>query len=288
MNALTNRIKQPAKCCTNCGKIYSKKQNYEKHVLLCDLLHDNKSKVAKQEEEEEIMMPTPKKMFQMLVELTKKCNRLEKQLEDVSKFVAKKKKKINFIDWLNLNIVPNILYEKIIEHIIIIEDDVVSLLENNFIDVLNIILERNSFYNLYDSKFVDSSLNTNNINNTNNTNNINNTNTKKIFPMFAFTQKSNVFYVYQNETKWSEMSRELMIKFLNKIHLKLFQAFKAWLKTKASEIKKNEGFAIKCEKTNIKLLGIEFTQDITLSKTKVQLFQKMKQDVKTILDYDFE
>ena len=43
-NNIPNKIKQPAQCCVNCGKSYMKRDNLDKHLVICDLLQRSKKK----------------------------------------------------------------------------------------------------------------------------------------------------------------------------------------------------------------------------------------------------
>ena len=161
---IPNMIKQPAQCCIYCGKSYKKKSNLEKHTNLCELLNKSKKSLVIEDEEE---IPSHRKIYQILLELGNKYNRLEEKVDELNKWVVKKKKKINVIDWLNTNITPEIKFENLIEKIKIIDDDIKYLFENNFIDTLNHIFSRN-IYNLSESEY----------------------------PIFAFVQKTNIFYIY--------------------------------------------------------------------------------------------
>jgi len=256
-NIIPNRIKQPARCCIYCGKNYIKKENLEKHTVICELLQKGKSKTLIIEDDDE-EIPSQKKMFQMLIELGQKYNRLEEKIEEINKWVVKKKKKINVIEWLNTNITPNITFENIIDKIIINDEDVKNLLQNSFYDVLNEIFERNIY--------------------------IFNENEN---PIFSFVQKINVFYIYDIEQKWIELSKLKFIKFLNKVHIKIFKAFNDW-KEKNSFIKSDDKFQTTCDKTMVKLMSVEFNQDSTLSKVKSIMYSKMKTDIKALVEFEFE
>jgi uncharacterized protein YeeX (DUF496 family) len=189
-NSILNKIKQPAQCCTYCGKSYKKKSNLDKHFVVCELLQVGKkrnSNIERNQDEDEAI-PSQQKMFQMLVELGQKYNKLEEKVEEMNKWIVKKKKKINGIEWLNTNIKPTINFHSIIDTIIINEDDIKFLFENSFNDLLNEVFSRTIY--------------------------------SKDFPIFAFVQKPNLFYIYDSEIGWIELSRERMIKFLNKVHMK--------------------------------------------------------------------
>ena len=135
---IPNRIKQPALCCVHCGKSYVKRVNLNKHLIVCELLQRSKtSRVVKYEEEDEL--PSQKKLFQMLIELGDKYNRLESKVDEMNKWVVKKKKKINVVDWLNSNIAPNLTFGDVIDTIIVCDNDANIIIENNFSEILNII-----------------------------------------------------------------------------------------------------------------------------------------------------
>ena len=71
MNKLTNipnKIKQPAQCCIHCGKSYVKRVNLDKHVTICELLHNRRNTSLVIEDEEE-PLPSQRKLFHMLIEL---------------------------------------------------------------------------------------------------------------------------------------------------------------------------------------------------------------------------
>jgi len=265
MNSITknipNKIKQPALCCIHCGKSYKKKSNMDKHFVVCDLLQISKKKKSFLEEEDyDEPLPSQQKMFQILIELGQKYNKLEEKVEELNKWIVKKKKKINVLDWLNTNIKPNINFDNILDKIIVNDDDILFLFENSFNDVLNILFER--------TIYISNQLEEN--------------------PIFAFVQKVNTFYIYDANNSWIELSRERLIKFLNKVHMKIFTQFYEWKKTRTNQIRSDPNLATKCDKTLIKITGIDFKQETTLSKIKTMIFTKMKTDLKALVEYEFE
>ena len=261
MNNISNRIKQPAQCCINCGKSYIKKTNLNKHLVICDLIQSGKKRnLTIDNEEDDIELPSQKKMFQMLMELGQKYNKLEEKVEEMNKWVVKKKKKINGLEWLNTNIKPNINFDNIIDTILINEDDIKFIFDNSFNDLLNEIFSR-TIYNHQQTED---------------------------FPIFAFVQKPNLFYIYDSESRWIELSRERLIKFLNKVHMKIFKEFYEWRQSKKSLIQSDIHISNNCDKTLIKISGIDFKQESILSKIKTMMYSKMKTDLKALVEYEFE
>jgi hypothetical protein len=253
---IPNRIKQPSKCCVYCGKSYVKKTSLDKHIIICELLNNSKSTIIENDED----VPSQKKMYQILLELGNKFNKLEEKVDELNKWVVKKKKKVNVIDWLNTNITPEIKFDILIEKIIITQDDVKYLFDNSFADTLNQIFSRN-IYNLSETEY----------------------------PIFAFIQKSNVFYIYENEESgWMELNREKIIKFLNRVHMKLLKAFGEYKKTNVDKIREDESFSLLCDKTSVKMMNVDFRQESILGKIKGNMYSRMKTDMKALVEYEFE
>ena len=254
---IPNMIKQPAQCCIHCGKSYKKKSNLDKHVVLCELLSKSKKGLVIEDDTD---IPSQRKIYNILLELGMKFNKLEEKVDELNKWVVKKKKNINVIDWLNANITPQVKYNNLIGKIVITQDDVKYLFENSFVETLNYIFSRN-IYNLSENEY----------------------------PIFAFVQKSNMFYIYEDDViKWKELTREKLIQFLNRVHMKLFQAYSEYKTQNSKRIYDDENFSILCDKTSIKLLNVDFSQEFILGKVRSNMYGRMKVDMKAFVEYEFE
>jgi len=260
-NNIPNRIKQPAQCCIHCSKSYIKRCNLDKHIIVCDLLQQ--SKKSRNVEEDNDPIPSQRKMFQMLIELGKKYNQLEEKVDEIEKWTVKKKKKINMLDWLNTNICPSMTFSQLFDKIIIHDDDILFLLNNSFYDSLNELFSKT----IYQMSEIES-------------------------PMYAFVQKTNAFYIYDKEgldsPTWSELSRDLIIKFLNKVHMKFVKTFYDWKKNQAKEVKENDQLSSSCDKTLVKLMSIDFKAEIIFNKCRNMIYNRMKKDIKALVEYEFE
>lgn len=262
INNIPNKIKQPAHCCIYCGKTYKLRTNVDKHIILCELINKPRKTVNNMEEICDDL-PSQKKMYQMLLELGAKYNILEEKVNEINKYVIKKKKKINVLEWLNSNIVLECVFDKLHEKISINDDDIDYLLHNSFYETLNQLFSRNIY----------------------------NCNLENEYPILAFTQKPNMFYVYNivdNVKEWREISRDSLIKFLNKLHNKLFKYYYDWKKSHANRITDDDSFSITCDKALIKLMDIEFKQEAILNKIKSMMYSRLKKDMKALIEYEFE
>lgn len=262
---IPNLIKQPSQCCVYCGKSYKKRINLDKHVVLCELLKRSKKTLTLQNEDEDEELPSQRRLFQMLLELGNKYNKLEEKVEELNKWVIKKKKKINVVEWLNTNIIPETNFDNLIERIVITNDDIQSLFESSFMDTLNQIFAR-SIYKTGDEE--DGHENT---------------------PIFAFAQNNNAFYIYENkDIGWLLLSKEKLMNFMNKVYMKLFRVYTDYKRENSDKIRDDEKFSLLCDKTSVKLMGVDFRQDAVLSKIKSNMYSRMKTDMKALVEYEFE
>jgi hypothetical protein len=196
-------------------------------------------------------------MYQIILELSKKINNMNEKIDEINKWVIKKKKKINIIEWLNSSVIPEFKFDILIDKIIIFENDIKNLFDNPFIDVLNQIFSRT----IYNSDI--------------------------IYPISAFVQKLNVLYIYENDG-WIEINREKLFMFLNKVYMKFSIAFTEWKKINKSKFEYDENFQILCDKTSVKLYSVDFKPESTLYKIKTFMYNRMKKDIKGFIEYEFE
>ena len=256
-------------CCEYCGKEYKRKINFDKHFILCEIVYKAKKKdrrIDKENEEINEEMPTQKQMYKMILELALKYNKLEEKMELMNKWVDKTKKKINVLDWLNTssNLKPEIIFDNLADSISILESDLDLLFNGNFDNILNEIFTRN-FYQKDESEI----------------------------SLFAFIQKTNTIYVYSKDTSslqavWIELSREKLIYFLNKVHFKIVKTLSEWKKNNSEKINNSDKLEEIYNKAKIKLMGIDFKHDSTLNKIKLSIYNKMKKDMKALIEYEFE
>lgn len=244
-------------CCKYCGKSYVKKNNLERHVIICELLNTSNTKTTVEDEDE---VPSQRKMYQMILEIGKKINGLDEKVDELNKWVVKKKKKINVAEWLNNHIKPAIHFDILIEKIIMDKEDIQYLFQNTFADTLNHIFSRN-IYKLSESEY----------------------------PIFAFVQKPNTFYIYENEEAgWIELNREKLVKFLNRVHTKLYRIYLEWKKENRVQVEEDEKLSLLCDKTTCKMMDVDFRQETILGKIRSNMYGRMKTDMKGLVEYEFE
>jgi len=181
-----NKIKQSAMCCIYCGKSYKVRLNLEKHLILCEITHKSKRPVSTSnnnpydDDNDDSLQQniSSKKLYQIVMQLSLKCNRLENKIADLSKYVTKKKQKIDIIEYLN-NITrstncPTLLFENITEIITVEQSDIEFLFHNSFVDTVNQILSRSIYDNNGQSEMI---------------------------PIASFKENKNTIYVYSKNNE---------------------------------------------------------------------------------------
>ena len=240
-------------CCAECSKVYKTKSNYEKHLILCGIIA--KGKCA----DEEILdnLPSQKMMYKMILELGQKYNRLEEKMNEVNKWVVKKKKKVDVIEWLNATVKPEYTFDELIDKIHVTDANIEFMFNNTVYDTYGAIL------------YIE------------------------LQPIFAFIQKPGLLYAFvSNEAGaagvWIELSREKLIRFFKLIHVKITRVLFDMKKKHLDDIYSSDSIATMFDKTISKILGVDFKHDPTLARFKNMVYSRLKTDVKTMVEYEFE
>ena len=251
-----NKLNTDANCCVNCGKGYKTRCGLDKHLVLCELVHKIKSG-KKVTEEVEVEPPSPKMMYQMILQLAEKYQRLEEKTTEMNKWVVKKKKKMDVVAWLNESLKPDYEFEGISDRVIIDDADVEFMLDNCLHETIYRVMFR-----LLASD-------------------------DAVVPVFAFNQKQGVLYMYEKE-QWSELPADKLTRLLNNLQRKISKAMLDWKKKHRDEINASDAFATRYDKAVLRLMSIEFRVDGQLNKAKNAIYNRLKTDAKTVIEYEFE
>lgn len=247
--------------CVYCGKMYKTRKSLDNHVITCEIIYKTKrGKIVIEDDE----LPSQKMMYKMILELTNRCIKLEEKVEEFDKWVVKKKKKINILEWLNSNKVPSYEFEKIIEYIDVNEKEIDFLFNNSYYDTLYEILLRNF-----------SIMNENGI----------------IAPLFCVSQKSNVIYIYNknivdDEFSWKQLTKDKFVWLLNELFRRVYKSFIKWGQKYKNY--NDDSSCILYDKTIAKLMNIDFKLDTTQTKIRTIIYSMLKTDLKSFIEYEIE
>jgi hypothetical protein len=235
----------------------------EKHKILCDF--KIKSQREREIETEELGdLPTQTELIKIVQQLCLKMDKMEEKMSEMQKWIDKKKKKINIIEWLNNNINPTMGYKEwVITQFIVTQQHFEYLMENTIFNTIQKIFEQN---------LVDKNDFT--------------------YPIKCFNQKAGIFYVCEKTEnilpEWKQLELSEMILLLKTIQNLIIKELSNW-KTK-NQIKFNENDKVSeiFNKAIIKLMSISYSQDANLSRIKNGLYNYLKSDLKIYMDYEFE
>lgn len=252
-----NLIKQPAICCIYCGKSYKKRNFLDKHLILCEFY--NKSKNNKLNTQDDFI-PSQQIMYNLILELALKCKKLENKVHEMGKYIHKKHKKIDILEYLNdihSTSVPICKFENITENIKIESCDIEFLFINDFFQTINHILVK-YFEN------------------------------KPLLPIIAFNEKKNTLYIYtknniNNSYHWTIMPKEHLIRFLNIIQLKISKSFSEWRKNNIQLLDDKDNNSDKkiilLDKTYSKLMEPDFKNETTYNKYYNNIYHIIKKEL---------
>jgi len=280
--------------CGLCNKPYTRKTSYDRHVILCEILHQSKrEKKCKGQELSDI--PSHTQLFLIVQELALKNQILESKMIEMQKWVETKKKKLNVLLWLNTNITPSVTYTEWVNGLNVTQDDFQYLIDQNITDTIAGIIRKN--LQQEDGKSHNPS--------TTSTDYSRETSACKqayvsLHPLFCFVQKSNVFYIYddigkehgkeqEQKQEWKPLTTEIFIKLLNKIHFKIVRELCIWRDKNREAIREIDSVGSLFCKTNTKLMGVNFEpESLLVSKVRTSIYNYAKTDLKSMIEYEFE
>lgn len=239
--------------CKYCNKTYKSSCHLEKHVLLCKLMCDMASENMSVLDD----IPTPRSMYIMLLELAKKYNNLEDKYYHLNKWVVKKKKKINFAEWLNEHVTKPVC----VNYMSYFDDkfevslaDIDILFNSSYNDFFNLILQKVDFN---DS------------------------------PVVGFSDKANTIYGYV-EDKWCELTKTQISSLLFRCKKTIFSKALELKTLKKDEIAKCDKLEAKFDRLMLKLINAEMSDNGLYNKLRLSLYNRIKKDIKNIVEYDLE
>lgn len=256
--------------CEYCGKTYSKKFFFTRHIILCE--YANKTKQQRKDENEEYEFSNPedakitlKTLYNIVLELAYQNNKLEKKIEDIQNHLNVKKRKLNICKWLQEkqtlqnNYIPS--FKTWIKTIQATEEEVELLQKENMYQTICAVFDKNI---------------------------VNQENQDTECCIQCFSQKTSVFFIFTETTDtlaWKRMGTEDFLLLLKYIHQKILKAMCEWFKKKKDM---SEQETILYNEAVNKLMRADFQKETALvSKLRTYLYNKIRTNIPTF-EQEFE
>lgn len=256
---LKRHIQGEYECCF-CNRQYKRKMNYDKHMLLCNIIRKTPSERLNEQEQDNL--PTMRELYTVIQTLLERQEKFEKQIERMSSWINNNRKKINVLDWLNTNHTDCIDFNKWLDNLIISEDDMELVFKYGFIEGMKYIINRIC-------------LNGTNVDHI----------MKECFPIKAFEQKEGTLFIYINEN-WEIMSSGVFELFFNTITKGLTKQLKLWQDKNKHRLFQN-GFTETYIENVKKITGGDLSRDQQYHKVKQYVYNHIKVNIKQIVQHEF-
>lgn len=248
--------------CAVCKKQYSRKSSLDKHKILCDFKYKSKREIEV-ETEESADIPNHFQLVQIVQQLTLKMMKMEEKMAEMQKFIDKKKKKLNIIQWLNMNVTPTIGFKEWV-------NTMIHIYSKHFE-----ILMEDTIYQCLQKIFEDNLSNDGNF----------------IYPIKCYSQKAGIFYVCEKledgNPEWRQAENTDIILILKQTQNGIMRELTKWKAENQYKFDQNDKLSIVFNKAVIKLMSISFTPDNNFGRVKNGLYNYLKTDLKSF-EYEFE
>lgn len=247
--------------CKYCGKHYTRTNYLKRHEVAClmrqQVVRKSKHTAEADEEEEEDVMPIS--VVNMIVkELVVKMAKMEEEIAMLKKWANKEKTRVNLVDWLAEHETPpaNTFVEWYKKTIIITRQHLELVFKYDIIHAIPYIFE-----NLVGSE------------------------TEQL-PIKCFEQKANVFYVFGQERKWTLLSFQDFVKFVDHIHNKIIIENIKWQKENKHMLDDDAQYKEYLE-NNLKVLATKYDPDYMCSQIRNKLFNYLRYNLNSVHEYEF-
>jgi hypothetical protein len=256
--------------CPFCTHEFKLKFNYDRHVGFCEF-----ASKSRKERENEIdsfdTCPSLNELFCYVKELTVRVSNLEKENAKLKVFANREKQKMDILQWLNekSSCKPPMTFT-------------IWFTSLNFKKCLEDVFNEGLVYGII--KMFEYGVTNISINDTQN------------LPIRAFSQKKNTFYIFDKviqedgseKNQWIIITNTNFDRCLKYIENRFLEELKNWYEENKLLIDNNESLKLKYFDYSDKVLGGKLNGDTRYQRVKNSVFNKISQNFKNIVEYEFE
>ena len=242
--------------CLSCATQFKYKRQYNEHILCCSFIKERTKERNTNMDLVDDRVPTERMMYELMKNLALKCDRLEKEVEDLRRIARKEKKKIDILEYLKHHQTPSKKYQQWMKEIEVQPKYLEIVFETNIITGISKLIED------YISGFTNDQL-----------------------PLAAFSHKSGQIYIYKDT--WTQIDTETLNTLFDILSTRFFIAYSRW-EAENPELKNNDEETQKLKMNyKRKILGTYLSDDTKYKRFTGHVFDCLKQGIRTITEYEF-
>jgi len=265
--------------CSYCNKNYVRKSAYNNHLIKCKYAtkqYKSKQYKSKQYKSDALPLETETltleslsrdvnihNLFTMVIMLHNKYDKLETEYNELKKYVTVVKNKINILDYLNENFKLDYLKSdsnigNFMANLVLQQDHLQKIFKHDYVDgIFNIICEYIETLNVKG----------------------------KLLPIKCFNTKENVLYIFDG-VQWIIMDDTYLRTFIKSFDKKILTLFVEW-KVSAEKSIDAEIFGEIYIQNMKKVIAGNYEKKNPALLIKSRLYKHLKNDLKSIAQYDF-
>lgn len=242
--------------CLSCSTEFKYKKQHSEHVLCCAFLKERTKERNTNMELVDDRIPSDRMLYELVKNLALKCDRLEKEVEDLRRIARKEKKKIDILDYLRQHQAPAKNYQQWMKEIEVQPRYLEIVFENNIIMGVTKLIED------YISGFTNDQL-----------------------PLAAFSHKSGQIYIYKEV--WAPINPETLNILFDILSTRFLISYTQWEAENPDLKRENEETAKLKMQYKRKILGTYISDDTKYKRFNTHVFDCLKQGIRTITEYEF-
>ncbi len=255
--------------CSYCNKNYIRKSAYNNHLIKCKYATKQYKSDPLVSETESLTLESLSRnvniqnLFTLVIMLHNKYDKLELEYNELKKYVSVVKNKINILDYLNENFKHDYLrsdanIKNFMANLVLQQDHLQKIFKHDYVDgIFNIICD-----------YID-------------TLNVKGT----LLPIKCFNNKENVLYIFDG-LQWIIMDDAYLRAFIKSFDKKILTLFVEWKATAEKSIDPEIFGEIYIQNMK-KVIAGNYEKKNPALMIKSRLYKHLKNDLKSIVHYDF-
>jgi len=184
-----------ANCCASCPNKYT----FDLHKVMCNIIHKSQYENSLDKFFSQSSTPSPEAQFHYIFHLNKKVEELENKMAKLQKTIVPLCRR-QVSEYLETLEPPEKIYSEWLQSIEISDEVLEHILKTDL---------KTGIKQLFEDIFPNESVENNS-------------------PIRAFTQKPNIFYLYDTNAEWRKMTTEEFTKFIGRVEHKCLRKYLVW------------------------------------------------------------